>query len=551
MADRKPECWTNLDELYPEWIPQTLWTQFERSAGLFSDREFIIFEEGIYTYGQVLKHVNLMAKALLALGVAPGDHVAVCMFNCPTYIFLIFALSEIGAVKVPVNARLGKDEISYIFQHSEADFLITSKEDLLTICTQLPKLREIVVTQTDAFQRFLDGAERITDYELKKISCHCQDPFELSDIIYTSGSTSYPKGVMQTHDGILRNAYGTARCRWYPPGHRVFVPTPLCHVMAYIVGFLPCMFVGGTAVFTSRRFNPQHALDMMKLYHINDIVCMPIIMMKIISECKVNANDFPDFKAAYWPNGPGWLWSAVRKAFNLKYMANAYGMTECAANLTMISPMDDIEAPEKNNGRLMPGGVAGLKQFGGAQMQLRICDFETGRVLSSNQEGEIQFRGPMTTRGYYHDLKANGEAFTEDGWFRSKDIGKIDENGYLTFLGRNAENYKINGENISPQFLEKIIFQSPLVKDVACVGILHEKYGSIGVAFIDVWEFSEETTEKIKEHCVQHLATFQIPKYFYFSDSAAWPRTASNKVQKAELREYAAELIKENKMIKY
>lgn len=547
-----------LDQLYPTWEEHTLWSRFKINSEKFADSEFLVFEGLSLTYAQTRERVNTVAKSLLALNVRPGDHVALLLNNCPEFIFLIFALSEIGATKVPINAGVNREELHHVVSNSDAVFLITEYILDDAILAELPNVQKVVVTKNNPFfssekiihwAEFCHLAEKVEDAELERVSRECRNPHGLSDILFTSGSTSLPKGVLVTSDMILRTAYSTCLCRHMEIGRRMFIPIPLYHAFAYVEGVLSMLLVGGTVIMSRQKFSPENALHLMRDFHANDIICVPIIMMNILTRGKPRPEDFPDLHAAYWASScPDWVWDACRAAFGIRDITTGYGMTECGSTSTMTSPLDPSDYVKKYVGRIKPGGQAGLPELDGHQMQIKICDVETGEELPAGERGEIRCRGVTVTKGYYKDPGANAAAFDENGWFRTGDLGMFNENGCLTFLGRNNDTYKINGENVSPKFLEQIIGKCPLVNVVEVVGVCHPKCGEVGAAFVDTCDASDEGKAEIRKYCEAHLARFQIPEFFFYSNSSTWPRTASGKIKKSKLREIAEEFLGKEKV---
>jgi fatty-acyl-CoA synthase len=202
---------------------------------------------------------------------------------------------------------------------------------------------------------------------------------------------------------------------------------------------------------------------------------------------------------------------------------------------------DDILAVRV--GKVLYGGSAGADDLNGNVIEYKIIDGESGDEMPAGEFGELVCRGPIVTRGYYHNPGATSKVMMKEGWMKTGDIGRIDENGYLHYLGRCNDLYKINGENVSPLFLDKIISKCQNVKCVETVGVPDEKLGWIGVAFIDAVNDDREGREQIKTYCREKLAPYQLPKYYFFLSSKEWPRTVTGKVQKYKLRELAQRLL--------
>lgn len=541
----------DIDNMYPSWGAQTLWSHFLRSVRLFPRREAFVFEAGACTYEQAYAQVCRAARGLLAMGVRPGDHVALLLHNCPSFLILTFAIAAVGAVKIPLNANLRQTELGYLLHHTGAKLLFSEKHIPRAVSGGMEGALGVVLTNcrdTEApqpgeltWEDFLRGGDAVSEAQFLQVSEGCQDPYSICDIMFTSGSTSHPKGVMLTHDMLLRSSFATCRCRNMEDGRRIFVPVPLFHLMAYNEALLPALYVGGALILTNQRYDVRHCLEMMRLHRANDIVCVSAIMMDMLTKCAPRPEDFPDMHHAYWASAcPEWVWQAGKDAFGLDDVTTGYGMTECGSTTTMISVFDPPDRVRFCHGRLKPAGAAGCPEFDGHLLELKLCD-PSGREVPPGEEGEICCRGVAVTKGYYSDPEANARAFTRDGWFKTGDLGRLDQEGYLTFLGRRSDMYKINGENVSPQFVEQVIGGSPLVTEVEVVGIRDPKCGEVGVAFIDASDDSEEAREAVRAYCRAKLARFQVPKYFIFSRRETWPRTPSGKVKKGALRELALE----------
>lgn len=545
MLGTYEERMRDLRALYPVWTEETIWTRFEKNAERFADQPFIQFKDTIRTYRQVKEAADQLAASLLFSGVRSGDHVALLMYNCPAAIELIFALAKIGAVRVPVHAAAGWEEVIEIMAHAECVLLITQKPMAPQLLDRIPSIRGVVLLcGQEEDPRYMCWETFLAIGRGQHVFAAPQIPDGLANILYTSGSTSAPKGVMVTHDMVLRCAFGTVRRRGMEIGRRIFVPAPLFHTMAYVEGLLAAMLVGGSVIMMREKFHPQCALQLMKQFEANDIVCVTVIMMDLLTKGNPKPEDFPALHAAYWAsNCPQWVWGAVREAFGIQDVTTGYGMTECGSTTSMLSPLDAPDRVAYCHGRVKPGVEW---DSDAPQILIKICDPETGTPVPPGMSGELRCFGKTVTKGYYHDPETTKRAFDEDGWFRTQDICKMDEAGYLTFEGRLSDVYKINGENVSPQFVDGIISKCPAVRAVETVGVPHPKHGEVGVAFLDTYRPFEQVRNEIEQFCKKNLAAYQVPKVLIPSDSGTWPRTpVSGKVQKSKLRQLALQYLEQ------
>jgi len=553
MLGTERERLAELEARYPVWENHTLWTRFCISAEQFSQQEYVAFETEVYTYAEVFEHVNEVARSLYSLGVRPGDHVAVLLSNCAEFVFLTYALAKMGAVKIPINAVISQTELTHELNQADARFFISKFLPDEAVMQKLPRIKKMVILDANPlyspkyfiyWDEFLKLADLVPEEEVNMISAACQNPDGLADIMFTSGSTSKSKGVMLTHDMLLRSAFANCYTRCFESGRRMFAPLPLFHAYSYVEGLLALQYVGGTIIMTKSKFTPQNALRILRDFRANDMILIGSLVIKMLLEGDPKPEDYPHLHAGYWcVSTPDWSWEAARKAFGIQDITTGTGMTELSSSGCMTSPTSPPDHVMKHDGAPKRAGCAGVQEYNGCILTLKICDQETGEELPPNTEGEIYYRGISVTRGYYNDLEATQRAFTADGWLKSGDLGILSADGCLKYVGRKNDMYKINGENVSPMFLDSVIGNCPLVNTAETVGVSHPKYGEVGVAFIDAKDTSEEGRQEIQKYCKDKLAKFQVPKYYFYSDSDTWPRTGTGKITKTQLRCYAEKLL--------
>lgn len=545
------------DAMYPVWEKHTLWTRFLESVKRFPDNEYIVMEDCSLTYHQVKEQVNIVSRSLYAVGVRPGDHVAVILPNCPEFVFLTFAISKLGATKIPINSGITREELYYVLKKADAKFLISRHiiDDLFVCrCDQLQKL--IIADNNKLFQSnsktihwptFLSMAEMTDPETVEQLAMTNQDPDALADIMFTSGSTSRAKGVTLTHDMLLRSSFGSARTRCFELGRRIYLPCPLFHIYSYVDGMLALTYVGGTMIMSRIHFTVHHGLWMIRQFRANDMLVLGSMMIKMLTVGKPEAQDYPHLHYAYYGTStPDWIWSETERAFGLDKVETGMGMTELTSCGVQSRHSTPLEFVRDYDGLPKDAGAAGLPELGGYILEYKVVDPETGVELPRGQEGEIYYRGITVTKGYYNDPEHTRDAFTEDGWLKSGDLGVVSPEGYLAFRSRLGDMYKVNGENVSPLFVDSVIGQCPLVTVVETVGVRHPQYGEVGVAFIEAADPSVETQKAIGDYCEKNLARFQIPKYYFYSDSSTWPRTATGKMSKKLLRQLAMELLSQH-----
>lgn len=551
-----------LEKRFPVWERMTLGDRFDQLAEQFSDREFIYTSKKSYSYNEVKNMSDLLAKGLLKLGIKNREHVAVSMANYPEFIFLTFALAKIGAVKVPVNYRLRSDELSYILAQSDAVCLVIMDKlgnlDYLDIlksvcpeilegkpCERFPLLRHIIIFSESgnvnymealSFNDVIEQGKELSDSELA--DAQSKYPDEVVDILYTSGTTGKPKGVMVTHDNLWRSAYGSCLNRAFEDGRRIFIPIPYYHVFGYVEGILAGSLVGG-CIIPQIAFDAVEALRLIQDGKANDMLCVSTVAINLINCPELKNFNLSCLRATYCAGTPTplWTWQRIQDELGLTELNTGYGMTEVCAGSMQTAPGDSIDVIANRVGRQMPGGSSGLPEFDYKHTEYKVIDPYTGKNLPAGSEGELACRGNIVTKGYYNKPLETNEVIDKDGWLRTGDIAIIHKDGYFQLTGRSKEIYRIAGENVSPKEIEDVLDSHPKVYRSCVIGVPNKKLGEVGMAFIETAENCECMEEEILDYCRKKLAHFKVPKYIKFVDISTLPMTTSLKIKKVELRE--------------
>lgn len=536
-----------LARFYPVWEKKTIWRFFENTAERFPDQDFIVAQgRETISYKEAKEQVRAAARGFLLAGIGPGTHVAMQIENCPEQAIAALALNAVRAVKIPVNIQLSARELGFVISQSEAEFLITGCEMKLkrgeTGLKQVIALAEadcetdLPVMKWEALLK--EGNSQGPSLSEETDEAWADQP---SDIIYTSGSTKAPKGVVLTHDMLMRSAFASCINRGFEPGRRIFIPLPMFHVYGYVEGMLAAILMGGAILLRKGKFQAESVLDFMEESRANDILSVPAQMMALIKSLREKPRDLKHLHAVYCSAAvcPAWVWPAIRETLGVSDVITGYGMTEVCGASVQTAPFDGDRILETRVGRQLSGGCSGIKEYSGFQLAYRVVDEKTGCDCPPGVAGELWCRGLVVTKGYYNRPEANRRAFTEDGWFKTGDCGCFDEQGYLMLAGRVDDMYKINGENVSPKFIEDVMGNCPQIYSAAAVGIPDEKHGYVGAAFIELYEDTPENRGLTEAYLKDHLARFQVPKYFIYIKHNDWPRTSTGKVQRFRLKEMA------------
>ncbi len=535
MLGTREQRMAELESSYPVWERKSIWGRFLRCAQSNARKEFLVTPDCRMTYGDVCDKALCVAAGLESLGVREGSAVIVHMRNRVEFIIAALALARLGAVKVLANSSAAESEIELIVEKTGAIALVTDARLSLGTAAHCPLERAVIVaggavsglpeTLWDAL--FDEG--RIGDLD-------SADAGSVSDIMFTSGSTGMPKCVPLTHDQLQRSAFSNALNRGFEQGRIILPLVPFCHCFGYVEAFLSALFVGGTLVFSDGRLTPEAFVDVALREHVNDVLAMPYTMAAIADYLDSAPASFPELHAAYCAGertGQA-LYERVGRLLGICDIVNGYGMTEICGAAMQSVPGDSAATVSSRVGRIMPAGSAGASEYGGRLVEYRVMR-DDGTQAALGEVGSIEVRGLTLTSGYMHAPEANERDFIEGGWFKTGDVGRFDPDGYLELMGREKEAYRINGENVSPAFVESIIEGFGGIVRAMVLGVPDERFGQVGCVFVQFDRVSGEDFSAIRSFCDTRLASFQIPKYFIAMDEGDWPRTESGKVRRKAL----------------
>ncbi|WP_285659140.1 AMP-binding protein [Actinomycetospora sp. NBRC 106375] len=544
---------------FATWTPMTLHERLERCAEEFADRPMVITDERTVSYADVAAWTERLADGLVALGVRPGDRVGLVMANYVEFVPLKFAISRAGAVAIPFNYLYRTDELRYVLEQSEANLLITMTGfaglDHLGMLDEiapgwdrgeqkaLPHLRGVITLSTDSRAR--DGVASVEDLEQLGRehpggsgglgADRTPAPDDVADILYTSGTTGSPKGVLITHDASQRTGYASALTRAFEDGRRILFSLPCYHMFGYVEGLTAAMMVGG-AIIPQTAFDPGRYLEGIERHRATDILCVPTMTVALLEHPDLGTRDLSSLRAILSGAAPApvWLWEKVRDTLGVDEIVTGYGMTEQGGAMTLSLPEDPFERLSGTVGRVKLAGAAGLPGTGDLT-EYRTIDVMTGEPMPPGEEGELAARGPTNMLGFYGKPEETALALSEDNWVRSGDLGYVTEDRYVVLTGRSKELYKSGGELVMPKEVEEVLSRHPGVSQAFAVGVADERWGEIGVACVVAKPGFEVTADDLIALCKAELARFKVPRRVVFLEAAQLPTTPTGKVQKFRL----------------
>lgn len=523
-------------------MPQsrTLPDLLDEMAARYPDREAVVGGHERLTYAEYRTRVRQLAKGLHRLGVRRGDKVALLLDNRTEWLLTDFAVQLLGATLVAVSTWSQPRELEYVLRHSDASTLVTMDrfrgQDYLAMLDEigrdrLPGLRRVVALgahgkDVTPFDELWKLGARVTD----AIIDACQravTPDDVAYILYTSGTTSTPKGVQLQHRGLIENMFSIGERQHLTPDDRMWMGISLFWGFGCENALLAVMTHGGSIVLQA-EFDAGEALALIERERCTVYYGTPNIALALWEHPDRARRDLSSLRTGAAIGS----WQAMQMVIDLgaREICNVYGLTECYGNCTVTDAHDPVEVRLHTVGRPLPG------------MELRIVDPATRRPLPPGEVGEVLLRGYMTP-GYYKDVEKNAAAFDVDGWFASGDLGLIDEDGRLRFRGRIKDMVKTGGINVAPVEVEEILLTHPAVEQVYVVGVPDPRKEEVLAAVVVLREGHEITPDELRAFCRASLSAFKVPQHVRVAKRAELPVTATGKVQKVKLQEtLAAEL---------
>jgi long-chain acyl-CoA synthetase len=501
--------------LDPQQI-DTLWDVLRGHAHRTPNAVALQFEGHAHTYGELLQSSAALASDLAGRGIRRGDRIAYLGKNSDRYFTLLYAVARLGAVLVPINWRLAREEWAFILRDSRASVLFT--DDYF-----LDAGRSLTTAMGIA------AADMIPQMSVSEQNTE-PSASEGSDVVfqvYTSGTTGRPKGALLTHRNLLalRAPGYAAGLKWFPNTEdAILVVLPVSH----IAGTAYALFglYGGGRVVIAREFDPRQTLSLIEVEAITHVLLAPAVLKQVLEHPAVTSTDFSRLRYITYGASPipEALLERALGIFGCDFI-QMYGMTETAGGVVALSPEDHRSGNAdrlRSAGRAMPG------------VEVVILD-DGGRVLEAGHIGEVAVRSAAVMAGYWHQPEATAEVMVGEGWLRTGDIGRMDADGYVFLLDRTKDVIISGGENIYPAEIENAIFGHPDVADVAVIGVPSERWGEEVMALVVPRPGTAPDLDSIARWARTRVAGFKVPKRL--SLVAELPRNAGNKVLRRILRE--------------
>ena len=520
------------------------------------DDALVYVDRGLrYSYAEFNEVVERCARALMALGLKKGDHVAIWGQNVPEWVTLQFATGKIGAVLVTINPAYKAKELRYVLEQSDAAALFLTEGAKGTKFVEileeaapelddvssgelevegLPCLQHVILIGGEAplsgvttYGEFLKGAEEISGESVQERQASLRAD-EVINMQYTSGTTGFPKGVQLTHANIIKNAFYIGECMELGPEDRVCIPVPFFHCFGCVLGTLNTVVHEGAMV-PVESFDPGEVLEAVYEERCTALLGVPTMFIAELEHPDFDEYDTSSLRTGIMAGSPCPI-EVMKKVVDVMgadEITIAYGQTEASPVITQTRTQDPIEIRVSTVGRALP------------DVEVRIVSVETGEDCAYGEQGELWTRGYHVMKGYYKMPDKTEEVIDKDSWLHTGDLATMDEDGYVKITGRAKEMIIRGGENIYPREIEEFLYTHPNISDVQVYGVPHEKYGEQVAAAIIPKRDATLTSEDVIEYCRENIASYKVPEYVDFVEE--YPMTASGKIQKYKLREAAIE----------
>jgi fatty-acyl-CoA synthase len=538
----------SMERRHPAWVPMPLDRYLARAAAEFADRPLVITDDVVMSYAEVDAAATRIAQMLRNRGIKPGDRVAMLMANYPITVALLFGIWRAEATAVPLNTLYRPEELGFVLGQSAPRLLIAMtrflKRDYATeIPTILPAGVDLLFydPESPASSDLVAAIDAVTTIQPAGPVDAERFP---AVIMYTSGTTGSPKGVILTHDNLLRAAYAGAHHQAFEDGRRAIFSLPLYHGFGLVVGLLSGIVVGGSIV-PLPRFDPRAILTGIgrhRATYLMGVPTMTVAMLEIAEQEKFDLSSLTAIHSAAAPT-PSWVWQRIQEVFGCGEIFTSYGQTEATATIICTQPGDDLEVVATTQGIIVKGGVAGIAERGGDIAEFRIVDPASGADSPPGTPGEIWTRGPMNSLGYLDRPADTAALFAEGGWLRTGDRGYFRDDGNLLLTGRIKELFKSRGELVSPKEVEEVITTHSAIREAYVIGMPDDRYGECGCAWLVSADPVAPSVAEITAYLAERLPGYKMPRDIWFIDTAELPKTGTGKVQKNLLKDRAERLL--------
>ncbi len=504
------------------------------TSAICPDKEGIVFENKRLNYGLINDRVNRLGNALLKLGLRKGNPVALMQVNTNQCVESYFAVAKAGGIYVPLNFRAKGNELIYMLNTAEATTVLVGERylDLIdSIKSSLPTVKNYISLDRP-HPGMLYYEDLIAGSSADEIFTEIEDG-DTTILMYTAGTTGFPKGVMLTHNSFSIYVLENVTPADPDTNEKNILTVPLYHV-AGTQAMMAAIF-GGRTLVMQRQFDPKQWMELVESEKVSRAMMVPTMLKQLMEHPEFSRHDLSSLKVITYGAAPMPL-EIIKKAVEVfpgVGFINAFGQTETASTVTMLSPEDHeiTGTPEEREKKLKRLSSIGKPM---SDVEMKVID-EDGKDLPVNEIGEIVARGPRVMSGYWKDEEKTKKTIDKQGWVHTGDMGYRDEAGYFFLSGRTTDMIKRAGELISPEEVETLLQSHPKVDEVAVVGVPDDEWGEVPICVCVLKRGEACTAADLMEFCRSNLASYKRPRAVVFCNEL--PRNPLGKVLKRVLRD--------------
>jgi fatty-acyl-CoA synthase len=503
----------------------TIGGALDRAVEQYGDREALVsVEQGRrFTYRELSDEVDRLARGLIGRGVGKGDRVGIWSPNRDEWVLVQYATARIGAILVTINPAYRTHELAYVLKQAGVSLLIAAPSfktsDYVAMTREAAPDIDAVFFDSPEWDALLVDGGPLPDRGLT--------PDEPINIQYTSGTTGFPKGATLSHRNILGNGFLVGELCGYTEADRVCVPVPFYHCFGMVMGNLGALSHGACVVIPAPAFDPLATLTAVQQEKCTSLYGVPTMFIAELGCPEFGDFDLSSLRTGIMAGSPCPVEVMKQVQVFMPEVTICYGMTETSPVSTQTRADDTIDRRVSTVGRVHP------------HVTVKVVDPDTGEVVPRGTTGELCTAGYGVMLGYWDDAAKTAEAIDGEGFMHTGDLAVMDDEGYLSIVGRSKDMVIRGGENIYPREVEEFLYSHPDVVDVQVVGVPDAKYGEELCAWVRRVDDSELTGEELRDWCKGKLAHYKVPRYVRFTDE--FPMTVTGKVQKFKMRDTSIE----------
>jgi fatty-acyl-CoA synthase len=519
-------------------LGETIGANLDRTIARFPDADAVVSRhQGVrLSYAELGEGVDRLARALMAIGLDPGDRLGVWSPNRVEWLLLQYATAKAGLILVNINPAYRTSELEYVLNQSGCRVLIaassfkTSDYEAMVeeVRDNVPALERTIFFDTTGWDELLAQSSEVEPDDLRARADALQfdDPINIQ---YTSGTTGFPKGATLSHHNILNNGWFIGEYCRYTEVDRVCIPVPFYHCFGMVLGNLACTTHGACIVLPDAAFEPRSVLEAVQEERCTSLYGVPTMFIAELEHPEFDSFDLSTLRTGIMAGSPCPV-EVMRKVIDRMHMSEVticYGMTETSPVSTQTTADDPLERRVSTVGRVHP------------HVEIKLVDPLDGRVVEHGDPGELLTRGYSVMLGYWNDPERTAEAIDQARWMHTGDLATMDDEGYVNIVGRSKDMIIRGGENVYPREIEEFLYTHPDVADVSVIGVPDEKYGEEIMAWVQAREGTTLSEDELKEFCRGKIAHYKMPRYVKLVDE--FPMTVTGKIQKYKMREAAIE----------